>query len=130
MFILLCEGSPPVWGCGLKQPLCHPCRLCRCVTPRVGVWIETKQAGFITSAIGDSSIQSQFVDTGGLVENLCGTDDIETNNRSVSFNIVCLILNSEIVECGFILVLCGQTGVNKIAIDVSPLTQSSVIEQL
>ena len=47
-----------------------------------------------------------------------------------SYHIVCLILNSEIVECGFILVLCGQTGVDKIAIDVSPLTQSSVIEQL
>ena len=41
-----------------------------------------------------------------------------------------LVLDSEIVECCLVLILCCETGVGKIAVDVTPLSQATVIEHL
>ena len=41
-----------------------------------------------------------------------------------------LILDSKIIEYSFILVLCRKASVCQIAIDMAPLTQTSVIEHL
>ena len=38
--MLLDIESHPAWVCGLKPGCCNPVILC-CVTPCVGVWIET-----------------------------------------------------------------------------------------
>ena len=48
----------------------------------------------------------------------------------LSYHVLSLILDSEIVKYGFIVVLCGETGVCKIAIDMPPLTQATIIEHL
>ena len=40
------------------------------------------------------------------------------------------ILDSEIIESGFIMILRCKTGVCKIAVDMAPLTQTTIIEHL
>ena len=39
-----------------------------------------------------------------------------------------LILDSEIVEDGFIVILSGETGVGQIAVNMAPLTQATIVE--
>ena len=41
--MLLDIGSHPAWVCGLKHFLSSRFLVCPCVTPCVGVWIETSQ---------------------------------------------------------------------------------------
>ena len=40
------------------------------------------------------------------------------------------VFDSEIVECGLILILCRQAGVGQIVVDVSPFTKTAIVEHL
>ena len=45
--LLWCKSSHPAWVCGLKHELHTHRELIPCVTPCVGVWIETGYQSFL-----------------------------------------------------------------------------------
>ena len=57
-WLLLKRSSLPAWECGLKLLATLPPMVRRCVTPRVGVWIETfiildgQRRGSVTPRVG------------------------------------------------------------------------------